>query len=266
MFRDDNFIHLLDSKPHLLGVKNGVVDLRTGELRARLPEDMIFTVIDVTFDPEASDALIRSTVLSAMADDVEMATYIQKLLGYGCTGEVCEEIFPVFTGSGRNCKGVLVKAVQDVLGDNFFRTMNNGIIVDKNVSNLDAERGNLLGTRFALFNELKDGDKLKTNEVQLLSGGDKIPATPKYKDPMNIEPHFLCLLTTRVRRRCTETSRGPRHLRTPAAVLVRPSACAPSAPVRPQPPILPRDHAPDVVYNRQWCGLWFCLNVCFFIP
>jgi len=111
MFRDDNFIHLLDSKPHLLGVKNGVVDLRTGELRARLPEDMIFTVIDVTFDPEASDALIRSTVLSAMADDVEMATYIQKLLGYGCTGEVCEEIFPVFTGSGRNCKGVLVKAV-----------------------------------------------------------------------------------------------------------------------------------------------------------
>ena len=74
--------------------------------------------------------------------------------------------------------------------------MNNGIIVDKNVSNLDAERGNLLGTRFALFNELKDGDKLKTNEVQLLSGGDKIPATPKYKDPMNIEPHFLCLLTT----------------------------------------------------------------------
>ena len=196
MFRDDNFIHLLDSKPHLLGVKNGVVDLRTGELRARLPEDMIFTVIDVTFDPEASDALIRSTVLSAMADDAEMATYIQKLLGYGCTGEVCEEIFPVFTGSGRNCKGVLVKAVQDVLGDNFFRTMNNGIIVDKNVSNLDAERGNLLGTRFALFNELKDGDKLKTNEVQLLSGGDKIPATPKYKDPMNIEPHFLCLLTT----------------------------------------------------------------------
>ena len=196
MLRDDHFVHLLDSKPHLLGVKNGVIDLRTGALRARCPDDMIFTVLDVSYDPDADDALIRATVLSAMADDVEMAAFIQKLLGYGCTGEVCEEIFPVFTGNGRNSKGVLVKAVQDVLGDAFFKVLNNGIIVDKNVSNIDAERGCLFGARFALFNELRDGDKLKTNEVQLLSGGDCIPATPKYKDPMNIQPRHLCLLTT----------------------------------------------------------------------
>lgn len=42
-----------------------------------------------------------------MADDAEMAVFLQKLMGYGCTGEVCEEIFPVFTGNGRNSKGVL---------------------------------------------------------------------------------------------------------------------------------------------------------------
>ena len=64
------------------------------------------------------------------------------------------------------------------------------------MSNPDAERGNLFGARFAIFNELREGDKLKTNEVQLLSGGDSIPATPKYKDPMMVQPRMLCILTT----------------------------------------------------------------------
>jgi putative DNA primase/helicase len=157
---------------------------------------MLYTIVNVDYDPMASDDLVREVVFSAMVDDQEMADYIKKLLGYGCTGEVSEEIFSVWTGSGRNAKGVLVKAVQSVMGDKFFKVLNNGIIVDKNVSNPDAERGNLFGARFAIFNELREGDKLKTNEVQLLSGGDSIPATPKYKDPMMVQPRMLCILTT----------------------------------------------------------------------
>ena len=35
---DDEFEQKLDCHPHLIGVKNGVVDLRTGVLRKRVPE------------------------------------------------------------------------------------------------------------------------------------------------------------------------------------------------------------------------------------
>ncbi len=157
---------------------------------------MLFTVLDVEYDPDADDSVMRSMVLSAMADDPEMAAFLQKLLGYGVTGEVSEEIFPVWTGSGRNTKGTLTQTLQSVLGDAFYREMTCGIIVDRNVSNMDAERGKLLGARVAVFNELKPGEKLLTNEVQLLSGGDGIPARPLYKDPMTIQPRHLCLLTT----------------------------------------------------------------------
>lgn len=192
---EHDFENRLDSVRHLLGVRNGVIDLRTGELRSRRPEDMIFTILDVEYDPNADDSVLRSTVLAAMADDTEMVSYLQKLLGYAITGEVSEEVFVVFTGSGRNCKGVLTQLLSRLLGQ-FYKELNPAIIVERMVSNVDAERGKLLGARLAVFNELKAGEKLKTNEVQLLSGGDDIPARPLYRDPMSIQPRHMCLLCT----------------------------------------------------------------------
>jgi P4 family phage/plasmid primase-like protien len=195
MLQEDGFENRLDSVRHLLGVRNGVVDLRTGELRERTPEDMVHTVLDASYDPGANDGLLKTTILEAMADDKEMAQYLQKLLGYGITGDVSEEVFVVFTGSGRNAKGVITQLLGKLMGG-FYREMNPGVIVDRNVSNLDSERGKLLGARIAVFNELRSGEKLKTNEVQLLSGGDAIAARPLYRDPMTIDPRHLCLLCT----------------------------------------------------------------------
>lgn len=195
MLHEERFENKLDGVRHLLAVRNGVVDLRTGRLRQRAPEDMLFTILDVDYDTNADDSLIRETVLAAMADDPHMAEYLQTLLGYGITGDVSEEVFVVFTGSGRNAKGVLTQLLGKLMGS-FYREMNPGIIVERPVQNIDAERGKLLGSRFAVFNELMPGEKLKTNEVQLLSGGDGIACRPLYKDPMTIDPRHLCLLCT----------------------------------------------------------------------
>ncbi len=196
MCQDDAFEQQLDSKPHLLGVRNGVVDLRTGVLRRRVPEDMILTVLDVDYDADASTLLISDTVLSIMADDPEMAAYMQKLLGYAMTGEISEEIFVVFTAGGRNGKGLLMQALADLLGKTFYVEMNCSVIVNRQVANIDAERGKLHGARVAVFNELSQGEKLKASEVQQLTGGDGIPATPKYRHPMTITPRFLMVLCT----------------------------------------------------------------------
>ena len=125
-----------------------------------------------------------------------MLRFLQVLLGYGITGEVSEEVFPIWTGNGRNGKGLLTQALTWLMGG-FYQEMNCAIIIDARVcTNIDTERAKLLGSRLAVFNELKGGEKLKTNEVQLLSGGDGIPAKALYKDPITVMPRHLCLLTT----------------------------------------------------------------------
>eukprot|EP00798_Chlamydomonas_sp_ICE-L_P029230 gene29230-biopygen8530 len=125
----------------------------------------------------------RGIVEKIMGGDEDMASFLQRLLGYGITGEVREEIFPVWTGSGRNGKGLLTQALQQLLGE-YYKEMNCAVISDSRVcSNIDAERAKLIGARIAVFNELKPGEKLKTNEVQLLTGGDGFPVKAIYKNP-----------------------------------------------------------------------------------
>ena len=195
LFEDDDFEQRLDSIPYLLGVKNGVVDLRTGKLRERREEDFLYRLVNVNYDEDAESSLIEDTVLQMMAEDTNMVEFLQKLLGYGLTGEVSEEIFPVFTAGGRNGKGVLLQTIKLIMGD-FYRDVNKGLIVEHRMANGDAERGKLLGSRLVVFNELQSGDKLLASEVQLLSGGDGIPAKQLYQNPITISPRHLCLLST----------------------------------------------------------------------
>eukprot|EP00798_Chlamydomonas_sp_ICE-L_P027071 gene27071-biopygen814 len=71
------------------------------------------------------------------------------------------------------------------------------VISDSRVcSNIDAERAKLIGARIAVFNELKPGEKLKTNEVQLLTGGDGFPVKAIYKNPVTVMPKHLAILVT----------------------------------------------------------------------
>ena len=166
----------LDSRPHLLGVTNGVVDLRTGELRERRPDDMVFHICNVEHDPSAPTHLMDTVVLSAMADDREMADYIQKLLGYAITCETNEEIFVIATGSGGNGKSMLMNILSEVLGKNLMSTMCSDLIVAHQVGNMDDEFATISGKRVCVFSDLRVGDRLKLDVVKILSGGDPIPS------------------------------------------------------------------------------------------
>jgi P4 family phage/plasmid primase-like protien len=198
LFMDETFEQRLDSERHLMGIKGGcVVDLRTGASRRRVAEDMVHNELDVEYTAGAPvPPWMYEMVEKMMGGETALAVYLQRLLGYGITGEVREEVFPIWTGSGRNGKGLLTQAMQQLLGS-YYREMNCAIISDSRVcGNIDAERAKLLGARLAVFNELKPGEKLKTNEVQLLTGGDGIPAKALYKDPITVMPRHMALLVT----------------------------------------------------------------------
>lgn len=189
LFIDTAFKQTLDQIPYLLGVKNGVVDLRSGELRPRKPEDSIYRILDIEYDPHAPTQLMHDTVMTIMADDPVMTDYLQKVLGYGITGEVSEEAAFIFTSNtGRAGRGVVTQLLMNIMGP-FYAEMNPALLVDRPVSNMNAEWRKLVGARVAVFNGLHSDEIIKTNRLQLITGSECISVKP---DP--ITPRHVCII------------------------------------------------------------------------
>jgi putative DNA primase/helicase len=191
---DFTFDQKLDSNRNLIGVKNGVVDLSTGEVRERKYDDFVNCIVPVEYNPNIDTAWWERVVLSMMAQDPEMTEYLQKLLGYFLTGETSEQIFVIFHGEGGNGKGIVAQTITRLMGD-LAKAQNKALIFSNHkAGNKDAEKAELKGTRFAIWNEPSKHDVLDTSAVQELTGEDTIRAAKKYHDPCNITPYYKCLL------------------------------------------------------------------------
>lgn len=130
----------LDTNPHLLGVQNGVVDLKTGELRPDAREDFVTRRCAHAYKPDAKaprwskfieevtgypiEALRDAETGEVIAGTVgrytqrpAFANYVQRALGYSITGLTVEHKLFTLTGEhGSNGKNVLFDTVRHVLG------------------------------------------------------------------------------------------------------------------------------------------------------
>lgn len=196
LFMDLKFESKLDATPYLIAFNNGVVDIRTDDLRPRprTPEDRIYQVIDRDFQPDLDFRWFEETVIGMMADDEEMADYLLRSIGYAFTGYTNEEIFCIWFGKTANGKGMLTTALKAILG-NFMTAMEIGLILEEKISNEAAEVGKLQGKRLALWNET-EVKKLRSSKVKAFTGGDVLPARHLYGDPIDLVNHAKCLLTT----------------------------------------------------------------------
>src|SRR5260370_11729603 len=112
-----------DTNPWLLGTREGVLDLHTGELRDGRPEEYIRTIIPTAWRglsepaPRFEQFLREIFADRAEAEREELIAFLQRALGYGISGEVIEHIFLVLYGEeGRNGKDTLMSVLQAVLG------------------------------------------------------------------------------------------------------------------------------------------------------
>lgn len=116
----------------MLRVKNGIVDLRTGELIWAPRVDFCATV-DVDYDRNASTAFVDAAVCDIMGGDAGAAAQLQKLMGYAISGEVDKYTMIIFVGCGQNGKGAITQSIQALLGPRFCTNlMRARMTADKN--------------------------------------------------------------------------------------------------------------------------------------
>jgi putative DNA primase/helicase len=164
-----------DSNAWLLGVANGVLDLRSGTLRKGKPEDQITMHTNIAFNREAICPRFERFMLDISAGDKELSDYIQRCLGYSLTGETTEQCIFDCYGDGANGKSTLIETVRNVLGDYAYNAPFS-TFEKKARSGIPNDVAALAGRRFISAVETDEGVRLNESRVKALTGGDTIAA------------------------------------------------------------------------------------------
>ncbi len=165
-----------DLDPMILGCKNGVIDLITGELRPGKPADYIKAIAPTEWQGIDAAAPTWKRFLNEIFDnDIDLINYVQRLFGYAITGKVTEHKFPIFYGKGRNGKGTLFETLKFVLGNLAGPVQAELLLESYRPKQSGAPTSDIMalrGKRLVWASETKEGKSLDIGKLKWLTGGD----------------------------------------------------------------------------------------------
>jgi putative DNA primase/helicase len=184
-----------DNDINLLGVQNGVIDLKTFEFREDRREDFITKRCGCDYIQKAGCPLWMKFLNQIMNGNQEMILFLQRNDGYMLTGDV-DEKNRILWGSGANGKSVYRETKRHVLGD-YFATASVALLhqIEK-ASEATPELARLMGKRHIAINETKEGAKYSTERFKNIASKEPIVARKMYGDTFEFMPTHKIEITT----------------------------------------------------------------------
>lgn len=177
-----------DHDPFLLGVRNGVVDLRTGEHRPYSPEDLMTDQIQVTYERDATCPKFIKFLKEVAPNEIDQCTLVDWFAIHAI-----KLMFPYImflNGLGRNGKGIYERVMKRFYGEDAFCGMALEELTLKNNRFAGAE---LAGKRGQIVSEAgeeqhKGKRKIPTSFMKNSTGDGIIDSDRKNKSRVKFKP------------------------------------------------------------------------------
>lgn len=164
-----------DLDPMKLNVKNGVIDLVTGECLPHSPDMRMTLQADVHYRA-GETAPQWEEFLRRVQPDPEMRAYLQRVAGYCATGLVSEQAMFLWHGAGANGKSVAQAVLAHILGG-YAQTIPVSTLMASTVDDrIPNDVARMAGARFMVASETAQNKKLDEQRLKQLTGGDTISA------------------------------------------------------------------------------------------
>jgi putative DNA primase/helicase len=185
----------LNRDPYLLNCPNGLVDLRTGELRPHDPAELCTGMTRVPYDPDAKATSFGWFLAEAQPTE-ENRHYLRRRSGLMLLGVQRTHVFLVDVGlEGRNGKGLLAGTLRWVMGSYATTADSSMILVGRNERH-PTTVASLVHRRFCWIDETRQQRSLDAARIKEFSGGAPRKAYFMKKDEFTYEPSDTMLLTT----------------------------------------------------------------------
>ena len=198
-----------DTDALLLGVENGVIDLRTGEYRSGKRDDLITMSAGVRHQAGAECPRWLRFLSEVFDGDAELVAFMQRAVGYCLSGSVSEQVLFLCYGSGMNGKTVLLNVLSAMLGDYSattpFTTFES---FDTRQAQASPDVAALDGKRFVSARETQEARRLNESRVKAVTGGDPITARFLYGNHFTYAPRFKVWLAVNHLPTIRDTSDG----------------------------------------------------------
>lgn len=184
-----------DADPLLLGVENGIVDLRRG---STIPPDRLLRVCKIAaveYVEGATAPLWCAFLHRIMGGNLAMIAFLQRAVGYCLTGSTREQCMFIAHGSGANGKSVFIRTLRELLGD-YGRDCPAETLLAKRDTSINNDIARLAGARLVCAIETEDGRRFAESLVKALTGGDVITARFLHREFFEFVPQFKLWLAT----------------------------------------------------------------------
>lgn len=186
-----------DRDPYLLNCRNGILDLRTLQLRPHDPDALCTRVVNARYDPHAEAPRWSQFLHEIFAGDTELVRFMQRACGMSLVGENRHHLLFILHGAGANGKSTFLRTLRHVFGSYGGAIPRDALLARRHQQ--DAARtaySALVGLRFGTLEELADEVTLSVVAVKDLTSGNPMQVRALYENyrevQLGLTPFVAC--------------------------------------------------------------------------
>lgn len=195
-FHNDQFKDLLDANVYLLGMENGIYDLKNFEFRAGRPDDYVSLSTGASYmEYDEEDDTIQEvySFLEKIYVDEELRHYVLKYVASSLDGIISDEAFYIWVGNGSNGKSKFCDLICKTLGE-YVEKLPISILTQKRsgAENASPMLMSAKNKRFVYLDE-PDADTdhtFNSGSLKEYTGGDRLKGRGMFQEPETFKPQF----------------------------------------------------------------------------
>ena len=167
----------VDKDPYIVNVKNGLVDIRTGELMPHTPSHIFFSQLPVVYDPNIDTDNSKCDKFFREVVDEKNVQLLYEIFGYCLLRAYPLHKAFMFVGSGANGKSTVLELLTRFLGE---ESVSHISLQDFDGSRFSSAA--LFGKLANIYADIPSYPMKYTGRFKMITGGDTIYGEKKFRD------------------------------------------------------------------------------------